>query len=178
VILAFIIATEIGFWVLIVLGLIARYPLRLKRTGAVFLAMTPIVDLILLTATALDLMAGATASAFHGFAALYVGFSVAYGHKVIHWADIRFAHKFAEGPAPVKWFGSQQTRERWKDVARTTLAVMIAATILWLITALVNDTTRTGALTILYSILAAILAVDVLWAVRYTIWPKVPAQPS
>ncbi|WP_277870680.1 hypothetical protein [Cryobacterium sp. Sr3] len=39
-IIAIIVASEIGFWVLIALGLVARYMLRLKRTGLTLLAMT------------------------------------------------------------------------------------------------------------------------------------------
>jgi len=87
VILAIIVGCEIGFWVLILLGLCARYVVRLRRTGLVLLAMTPVVDVVLLTATAADLMAGATATVFHGIAAIYLGFSIAYGHKMISWAD-------------------------------------------------------------------------------------------
>lgn len=175
-ILAIIIGCEVGFWVLIVLGLIARYALRLRRIGVILLVMTPVVDLILLAATALDLMAGSTATVFHGIAAIYLGFSVAYGHKMIGWADARFAHAFAQGLAPVKKYGWQYASECWKDVARTMLAVVIAAGVLALIVLLVNDAAKTSALTGLYGILGLIFAADLLWALGYTIWPKV--QPT
>ena len=82
-IVAIIIACEVGFWVLIVLGLVARYKLRLRRTGLTLLALTAAVDVILLVVTAMDLISGATATVFHGIAAIYLGFSVAYGHKII-----------------------------------------------------------------------------------------------
>ncbi|MEC5181581.1 hypothetical protein [Arthrobacter sp. CG_A4] len=177
-ILAIIVGCEIGFWVLIVLGLIARYVLRLKRTGVVLLAITPVVDLILLAATVIDMMAGAMATLFHGIAAIYLGVSVAYGHKMISWADIRFAHKFAAGPAPVKKYGRAYAGECWKDVARTTLAVVIAAGILWLITSLVDDVSRTSALSGLYGILGLIVAAELLWALGYTLWPKAESAPK
>jgi hypothetical protein len=177
-ILAIIIGCEVGFWVLIVLGLIARYLLRLRRTGVVLLAMTPVVDLILLAATALDLMAGATATVFHGIAAIYLRFSVAYGHKMISWADMGFAHQFAFGPAPVKRYGWQYTSEAWKDVARTTLAVSIAAGTLWQITILVDDAAKTSALSGLNGIFAVIFAADLLWALGYSIWPKAQAATT
>lgn len=115
-ILAIIIACEIGFWVFVVLGLLARYVLRWRRTGAVLLAMTPVVDLVLLTAVIINLQGGGTATFFHGLAALYLGVSIVYGHKMIKWADARFAHRFACGPAPVKRYGREYTQECWKDV--------------------------------------------------------------
>ena len=48
----------------------------------------------------IDLRAGATADVFHGLAAIYVGVSVAFGHRMIRWADEHFAHRFAGGPPP------------------------------------------------------------------------------
>ena len=69
-ILTVIIACEIGFWVFVVLGLLARYVLRRPRTGFVLLAMTPVVDLVLLTAVIINLQGGGTATFFHGLAAL------------------------------------------------------------------------------------------------------------
>ncbi|TFD27925.1 hypothetical protein [Cryobacterium cryoconiti] len=180
-ILAIIVGCEVGFWVLIVLGLCARYLFRLRRTGLVLLALTPVVDIVLLTATAADLMNGATATVFHGIAAIYLGFSVAYGHKMITWADSRFAHRFADGPAPVKRYAWAYAAECWKDVARTALAVLIAAGTLWLLTLVVDDPEKTQALTDLYRILAVIFGAEVLWALGYTVWPKsqpATAQPS
>ncbi|TFC97073.1 MULTISPECIES: hypothetical protein [Cryobacterium] len=180
-ILAIIVGCEIGFWVLILLGLCARYVVRLRRTGLVLLAMTPVVDVVLLTATAADLMAGATATVFHGIAAIYLGFSIAYGHKMISWADSRFAYRFADGPAPVKRYARAYTAECWKDVARTALAVLIAAGTLWTLTLVVDDLEKTQALTDLYRILAVIVGAEVLWAIGYFVWPRsqpARAQPS
>lgn len=92
-----IVACEVGFWVFIAAGLIARYPLRRPRLGAVLLICAPVVDLILLGASAIDLSRGAPAEVAHGLAAAYIGFSVAFGHGMIRWADERFAHRFAAG---------------------------------------------------------------------------------
>ena len=97
---AIIIATEIGFWVLLGAGLAARYLLDRRRLSTVLLASVPLVDLVLLIATVIDLSGGATAGFKHGLAAAYIGFSVAFGHSVIRWADQRFAHRFAGGPPP------------------------------------------------------------------------------
>ena len=101
-----IIACEIAFWVLIVVGLVLRYPARMPRAGLVALALVPVVDVILLAFTAINLRSGATATVAHSLAALYLGFSVAYGHRLITWADTRFAHRYANGLAPVKLHGT------------------------------------------------------------------------
>lgn len=171
-ILAIIIACEVGFWVLILAGLIARYPLKMRRLGIVLLALTPVVDLVLLAATAIDLSRGSTATFAHGLAAIYLGISVSYGHKMIHWADIRFAHHFAAGPAPTKRYGSEYTAECWRDVVRSIIGVAIAAGVLWLLIAISGDPQRSSALTGMFGILGIIAAIELIWAISYTLWPK------
>lgn len=172
VILAIIIACEVGFWVLILLGLLARYPLRRRRLGLVLLALTPVVDVVLLAATAIDLSRGATATTFHGIAAIYLGFSVAYGHKMITWADSHFAYRFAGGPAPRKRYGAAHTAESWRDVARTILAAAIAAGVLWGLILISGDPARASALVGMFRILGIIAAIELIWAISYTFWPK------
>ena len=171
-ILAIIVACEIGFWVFVVLGLLARYVLRWRRTGVILLALTPVVDLVLLAAVIVNLHGGGTATFFHGLAAFYLGVSIAYGHKMITWADARFAHQFADGPRPVKLYGSEYAKDCWKDVVRTAIAVGIAAGILWVQTVLIDDQSRTEALTGVYGLLGIWFVVDLLWAVSYTFSPK------
>lgn len=56
-----IIFCEIAFWVVIILGLVTRYILKQQKLGLFFFALTPIVDLILLITTVVDLMNGAIA---------------------------------------------------------------------------------------------------------------------
>ena len=53
--------------------LLARYVLRLRRTSAVLLAGAPVLDLVLLVASVLDLRSGSTAGVAHGL--LYHYFS-------------------------------------------------------------------------------------------------------
>ena len=67
-ILWLIIFCEVAFWVVILLGLVTRYVFRQKKLGLFFLALTPVVDLILLVATTMDLMNGATAEIPHAIA--------------------------------------------------------------------------------------------------------------
>lgn len=171
-IVAVIIACEIGFWVVVALGLFARYVLRRPRLGVTLLAMTLVVDGVLLATVILNLQTGGTASFFHGLAAVYLGVSVTYGRKMIGWADARFAHRFAGGPTPIKLSGAAYTRESWRDVFRTAVAVAIAAGILWLLIILVNDTDSAEELLRLYPLLGIWFAADLAWAVMYTVAPK------
>ncbi|WP_348788408.1 hypothetical protein [Leifsonia sp. NPDC080035] len=167
-----VVACEVLFWVFLALGLSARYLLRRPRLGAVLLALSPAADLVLLTATALDLRAGATATFAHGLAAIYLGFSVAYGRALIRWADVRFAHRFAGGDAPRKKFGAAYTKACWLHVGRSLLAVAITAAVLGLLWVLAGDPSRTQALLDAGRIAGIILLIDTLWAVSYTVWPR------
>ena len=49
---------------------------------------------------------------------------------MIRWADVRFAHRFAGGPAPVRKYGIDQMRASWLDVGRTGLAAVIAVAVM------------------------------------------------
>lgn len=174
-ILALIIACEIGFWLAIASGLTARYLLGARRLGTALLVSAPLIDVVLLAAVAVHLTSGATASWHHGLAALYIGFSVTYGHRMIAWADTRFAHRFAGGPAPAKLTSARYTKQCWGDVIRTLGAAAIAAGIIAAITWWVDDPTRTDALATWYQTLGIILAIEFIWALSYTAWPRKPA---
>lgn len=58
-ILIAIVACEIGFWLVLLAGLLARYMLRRRRLGAVLLAGVPLIDIVLLALTVVDLRQGA-----------------------------------------------------------------------------------------------------------------------
>src|SRR5919107_2656788 len=126
--IAIIVACEIGFWVVLGAGLVARYLLGRRRLGGVLLALVPFVDLILLVATVIDLSGGATAGFTHGLAAAYLGVSVAFGPSMVRWADERFAHRFAGGPPP--WRpprgGRARTRYEWREWGLAVLAWAVA----------------------------------------------------
>ena len=97
---ALIIGCEAAFWVVLALALAVRYLLRRETVSRYLLFLLPAVDLLLLLFTALDLKSGTPATFAHGLATAYVGFTVAFGALVVAWADERFAHRFAGGPAP------------------------------------------------------------------------------
>lgn len=177
-ILAGIIACEIGFWVFIMLGLIARYPARRPRLGAVLLICGPALDIALLALVTVDLLHGGTASLEHALAAIYIGVSIAYGHRMVAWADIRFKHRFAGGPKPVKLTGSAYTRKCWHDVSRTLIMVAITGGISGGLIMIVNDPPRTATFEGNFWFLRIILTIDTLWAISYSIWPKEAKKES
>lgn len=98
---AVIVGSEVMFWVLLLAGLAARYILRRKRMSSVLLICAPLVDLVTLAAAVIDLRRGAEPSTAHVLAAVYIGVSVGFGHSMLQWADVRFAHRFAGGPPPL-----------------------------------------------------------------------------
>jgi hypothetical protein len=126
------VASEVGFWVLLGAGLLARYLLRLRRLSVVLLLGSPVLDLVLLVATMVDLRRGGTAGPMHGLAAIYLGFSVMFGHAMIRWADQRFAHRFAGGPPPWKppKGGWARARYEWREWGKAIVACGIAAALL------------------------------------------------
>jgi hypothetical protein len=160
VILAVIIACEIGFWLAVLGGLAARYLKGSRRVDTALLVCAPLIDVVLLGAVSAHLATGATASWHHGLAALYIGFSVTYGQRMIRWADTRFAHHFSGGSIPDKPTGSQYTKQCWADVIRTIAAAAMAAGIIAAITWWVGNSARTQALTGWYGVLGVIVAIE------------------
>lgn len=74
-----IIACEILFWALLLAGLGARYLLRHSRLSSALLVSAPLVDLLLLAVSIIDLRRGGSATAAHTVAAIYLGVSVGSG---------------------------------------------------------------------------------------------------
>jgi hypothetical protein len=129
---AFIVGAEIAFWVVLGLGLVFRYLIKMRRTGLALLVTVPLIDVALLVATAIDLHRGAEPQSGHGLAAAYLGFSVAFGHSMLRWADQRFAHRFAGGPPPWKppKGGWARVRYEWTSFGLALVAVAISCAIL------------------------------------------------
>lgn len=171
---ALIVAGEVAFWLFVLGGLASRYLLGLPRLGVALLLMTPLVDLVLIVATVVDLRNGATANIFHGLAAIYVGVSIAFGHRMIRWADERFAHSFAGGPPPERppKYGPEHARRERAGWYRHLLAWAIGSALLFGMVFLVGDPARTESLSARAALWALILAIDFLWSFSYTLWPR------
>ena len=168
-----IVACEIGFWVVIILGLCTRYIFKRKKLGLFFLALTPVIDFILLVATSIDLYHGATATAVHAIAAVYIGVSIAYGKSMIAWADQRFQYYFlSQGPKPIKKYGMNYAKHYFKSFGQHVLAYLIGAGILLILIYFINDRSKTEMLAEFIRLWAIVLGIDFLIAISNFIWPK------
>jgi len=145
---ALIIGCEIGFWVVLVLALAVRYLVRNPPLSKKMLLMLPVVDLLLVTFTAMDLASGTEATFAHGLAAAYVGFTVAFGSAMVKWADGRFAHHFAGGPPPIAApkHGWPAVRNEIRLWLLSLVAWAIAAALLFVLIAIVGNAAKSAEL--------------------------------
>lgn len=163
---------EIAFWVFVLAGLAARYLLKLKRTSAALLLCTPLIDLVLLIASVMDIRSGETAGIPHGLAAVYIGVSVAFGHRMIRWADERFAYRFAGGPAPAKKpkAGPEHARNERIGWFLHLLAWAIGCAILYAMISFADAPERTESLKHIMRVWSLVLGIDFLISFSYTLW--------
>lgn len=168
-------ASEVGFWVLLGAGLVARYLLRARRVSTVLLLLVPVLDVVLVTASLFDVAGGSPPGFTHGLAAVYLGGTVAFGHSVIRWADARFVHRFAGGPPPPKppEYGAARVAYEWREWGKVALAWGIALAVMF-VTATVAGT---GVPPFpewfddpMWSWGARLLPVVVIWFVGWPVW--------
>lgn len=168
-----IIACEIAFWAVLFAGLIARYLFRQRRLSAVLLLCVPLLDVLLLALIAWDLLVNGTSASFaHGLGAVYLGFTVAFGHQIISRVDVWFAHRFAGGPAPVPApkKGPAYVRYEWAQWLRMLLCAVVASAVLLAVIGLVGDPVRTDEL---WSWLGRVWLVTGIWLVAWPVWASV-----
>lgn len=171
-----IIGCEVAFWLILLAGLATRYLFRLSRVSRILLVSVPVTDLVLLVASFVDLGNGSDATGIHGLAAIYLGFSVAFGPSMVRWADQRFAHRFAGGPPPVKppKYGPAKVRHEWREWGKAVIAWAISVALMGVMIA-VAGTDRTGALIgTMGSITFALVVWFLGWPLATTIWPPRP----
>lgn len=170
IILIGIVACEIGFWVVLALGLAARYLAGLRTLSSVLLLCVPVLDALLLALIAWDLLAnGTTADFTHGLGAVYLGFTIAFGHQVIARVDAWFAHHFADGPVPPRppSSGAGRVRYEWAQWLRMLLCALVASAVLGGITLLVADPARTDELV---AWIARVWFVTGVWLLGWPVW--------
>lgn len=147
-----IIACEIAFWVILFTGLLVRYAVQWPRVSTLILLLTPVVDVVLLAVATWDLLGGGTANLAHSLAAIYLGYSIAYGKRHIGKLDRKFQARYARKrgqPAPEftdpeqSWPRSRRERSAWFRLLRMylVLAALMGGAIL-----LTGDPARTQAL--------------------------------
>ncbi|MFJ6481553.1 MULTISPECIES: hypothetical protein [unclassified Streptomyces] len=179
-IVALIIACEVGFWVLLAAGLALRYLAKMPGLGAAVLLCEPLMELILLVVTTVDLKNGAEPDWKHGVAALYIGYTVAYGHYTIKWLDGHAAYRLAGGPKPVgAGYGKARAVHEWKLWARTVLGAAVALGLLQAAIWHVGDTGDVSSLQGWQFAALRVVGIHALVAAAYTVWPsKPPAVPD
>ncbi|MEV5429838.1 hypothetical protein [Streptomyces sp. NPDC052701] len=173
-IVTLIVLCEVGFWVLLAAGLAFRYLLRMPRTGLALLLCEPLLEVVLLVVTTLDLKNGADPSWKHGLAALYIGYTVGHGHRTVKWLDGHAAHRLAGGPPPPgpPRYGMARARHEGRVWLGTVAAAAVASALLQLAVWYVGDPGRTGSLHEWMYIAWRAAGIHGLIALSYAIWPK------
>ncbi|MFF8814443.1 hypothetical protein [Streptomyces pactum] len=173
-IVGLIIACEVGFWVLLAAGLALRYLAKKRRASVAVLLCEPLLEVVLLVVTAVDLKNGAEPDWKHGLAAVYIGFSVAMGHRVITWADGWVAHRFFGGPPPRRKpkYGRARAIHEWQEAGRWILAGAIAIALLQGAVWYVGDDGDTGSLRAWQTKMLFVIGINLVIAASYTLWPK------
>lgn len=172
-----IVGAEIAFWVVLFAGLGARYLLRMRRLSSVLLALVPVVDVLLLTLITVDLLGGATAEFAHGLGAVYLGFTIAFGHSLIRRVDGWFSFRFAGGPKPVRVpkHGPERLRHEWVSFARMVLTATIASAVILGISWLVGDPARMSGFT---QWLPRVWLVVLIWLATGPVWELLGGKSS
>ncbi|MFD5984171.1 hypothetical protein [Streptomyces cyaneofuscatus] len=169
-----VVACEVAFWVLLAAGLALRYVARKPKLGAAVLLCEPLLEVVLLVVTVIDLRNGAEPDWKHGLAAVYIGFTVGLGHHTIKKVDAWVAHRWFGGPAPVKppKYGMARAVHEWRTAARWILAAAVA---LGLLQAAVWYVGPGGAVSSLQSWqqkMLLVIGINVIIAGGYTLFPK------
>ncbi|MFE8987946.1 hypothetical protein ACFYMI_08920 [Streptomyces collinus] len=173
-IVALIAACEIGFWVLLAAGLATRYLLKMPRTGLALLLCEPLLEVVLLVATALDLKNGAEPNWTHGLAALYIGYTVGHGHRTVKWLDGHAAHRLGGAPKPIgpPRYGMARARHEGKVWLGTLTAAVVATVLLQLAIWYVDDPSRVTSLESWRWVAWRTAGIHGLIALSYLIWPR------
>ncbi|MER5204330.1 hypothetical protein [Streptomyces sp. NPDC002825] len=173
-IVTLIVLCEVGFWVLLAAGLATRYLLKMPRAGMALLLCEPVLEVVLLVVTAIDLKNGAEPSWEHGLAALYIGYTVGHGHRTVKWLDGHAAHRLGGGPRPPKppRYGMARARHEGRVWLGSLVGGAVATVLLLLAVRYVGGDGNTESL---WSwMFAAWRAVGIhgLIALSYLIWQK------
>jgi len=138
---ALVVACEVAFWVFLAAAVVARYVLRRRRLSTVLLLCEPLIEVVLLVATVTDLLRGAEATWTHGLAALYLGFTVAFGRYTVQKVDGWVAWRFFDGPRPprVPSGGRAKVVHEWRLWLRVLLAWVVSVAILGVLLLLADD---------------------------------------
>jgi len=164
-----IVCCEILFWVFIVAGLIVRYGFRREKLGFRLMAMSPVIDIVLLVLTVFDLSRGSTATLAHGLAAIYIGVSLAFGKQMIAWADGVYRRVILREQVAKERI-SRARRER-NGFYRHILAFLIGGALLGAMILWLGNTEQTESLLRTLQLWGLVLVIDGVISMSYTIFP-------
>ncbi|HAZ40222.1 MAG TPA: hypothetical protein DCY39_10225 [Exiguobacterium sp.] len=164
-----IVCCEILFWVFIVAGLIVRYGFRREKLGFRLMAMSPVIDIVLLVLTVLDLSRGSTATLAHGLAAIYIGVSLAFGKQMIAWADGVYRRMILKEQVAKERI-SRARRER-NGFYRHILAFLIGGALLGAMILWLGNTEQTESLLRTLQLWGLVLVIDGVISMSYTVFP-------
>ena len=164
-----IVCCEFLFWVFIVAGLIVRYGFRRERLGFRLMAMSPVIDIVLLVLTVFDLSRGSTATIAHGLAAIYIGVSLAFGKQMIAWADGMY-RRFILREQVSRERISKARKER-NGFYRHVLAFLIGGTLLGAMILWLGDAEQTESLLRTLQLWGLVLVIDGVISMSYTVFP-------
>ncbi|MFB3225119.1 MULTISPECIES: hypothetical protein [unclassified Exiguobacterium] len=164
-----IVCCEILFWVFIVAGLIVRYGFRREKLGFRLMAMSPVIDIVLLVLTLFDLSRGSTATLAHGLAAIYIGVSLAFGKQMIAWADGVYRRVILREQVAKERI-SRARRER-NGFYRHILAFLIGGALLGAMILWLGNTEQTESLLRTLQLWGLVLVIDGVISMSYTVFP-------
>ncbi|WP_290772273.1 MULTISPECIES: hypothetical protein [unclassified Exiguobacterium] len=164
-----IVCCEILFWVFIVAGLIVRYGFRREKLGFRLMAMSPVIDIVLLVLTVFDLSRGSTATLAHGLAAIYIGVSLAFGKQLIAWADGVYRRVILREQVAKERI-SRARRER-NGFYQHILAFLIGGALLGAMILWLGNTEQTESLLRTLQLWGLVLVIDGVISMSYTIFP-------
>lgn len=168
----FIVMAEVCFWIFILLGLVTRYIFKKEKLSIWLFGATPLIDLILLILTVLDLKSGAEATIVHALAAIYIGVSIAFGKQMIQWADIKFQYHFLKiDNRPAKLYGIERGKKEMEGFFRHLIAYLIGATLLLGMNYLLSNSTDTEPLMATLRTWTVILGLDFCISLSYRVFP-------
>jgi hypothetical protein len=175
--LAVIVGCEVAFWVLLAAGLAVRYVLKRRLLSTALLVSVPLVDVVLLIVSVIDLRRGNSGAPAHGLAAVYLAVSIVFGAQMIRWADQKFAHRFAGTPLPARRHGLDHAAHERRQWLRHLMAYGIGGVLLGFFTILVGDVSRTAPLWSVMAPWGIVLVIDFLVSFSYTLSPR-PRPPA
>lgn len=164
-----IVCCEILFWIVIVAGLIVRYGFRREKLGFRLMAMSPVIDIVLLVLTVFDLSRGSTATLAHGLAAIYIGVSLAFGKQMIAWADGVYRRVILREQVAKERI-SRARRER-NGFYRHILAFLIGGALLGAMILWLGNTEQTKSLLRTLQLWGLVLVIDGGISMSYTVFP-------